>query len=69
MERKAKVELFEQIRREYEFGDGTVLGIDTGMRPSKTRPNQGHQLRVRSIQDFGVCRPAHRPDVGQARNH
>jgi hypothetical protein len=27
MERKAKVELFEQIRREYEFGDGTVLGI------------------------------------------
>jgi ActR/RegA family two-component response regulator len=27
MERKAKVELFEQIRREYEFGAGTVLGI------------------------------------------
>jgi hypothetical protein len=27
MERKAKVELFEQIHREYEFGDGTVLGI------------------------------------------
>ena len=27
MERRAKVELFEQIRREYEFGDGTVLGI------------------------------------------
>ena len=27
MERKAKVELFEQIRREYEFGVGTVLGI------------------------------------------
>ncbi len=27
MERKAKVELFEQIRREYEFGEGTVLGI------------------------------------------
>ena len=27
MERRAKVELFEQIRREYEFGDGTVLGV------------------------------------------
>src|ERR1700683_2999947 len=27
MERKARVELFEQIRREYEFGAGTVLGI------------------------------------------
>ena len=27
MERKSKVELFEQIRREYDFGDGTVLGI------------------------------------------
>ena len=26
MERRAKVELFEQIRREYEFGVGTVLG-------------------------------------------
>ena len=24
MERRAKVELFEQIRREYEFGVGTV---------------------------------------------
>jgi transposase len=27
MERRAKVELFEQIRREYEFGVGTVLGV------------------------------------------
>jgi hypothetical protein len=27
MERKAKVALFEQIRREYQFGEGTVLGI------------------------------------------
>jgi transposase len=27
MERRAKVELFEQIRREYEFGEGTVLGV------------------------------------------
>jgi len=27
MERRAKVELFEQIRREYEFGVGTVKGV------------------------------------------
>ena len=27
MERRAKVELFEQMRREYEFGEGTVLGV------------------------------------------
>lgn len=27
MERRAKVELFEQIRREYEFGSGTIKGV------------------------------------------
>ena len=27
MERRAKVELFEQIRREYEFGVGRVKGV------------------------------------------
>jgi hypothetical protein len=27
MERRANLELFEQIRREYEFGVGTVLGV------------------------------------------
>lgn len=27
MDRKAKVELFEQIRREYEFGVGTISGV------------------------------------------
>ena len=27
MKRRAKVELFEQIRREYEFGGGTIKGI------------------------------------------
>ena len=27
MERRAKVELFEQIRREYEFGPGTIKGV------------------------------------------
>ena len=32
MERRAKVELFEQIRREYEFGEGTVLGVARKLR-------------------------------------
>ena len=27
MDWKAKVELFEQLRREYEFGIGTVQGV------------------------------------------
>ncbi len=27
MERRAKVELFEHIRREYEFGIGTIKGV------------------------------------------
>jgi transposase len=27
MERRAKVELFEQLRREYDFGEGTVQGV------------------------------------------
>ena len=27
MERRTKVELFEQIRREYEFGVGSIKGI------------------------------------------
>ena len=27
MDRRAKVELFEQLRREFEFGDGTILGV------------------------------------------
>ena len=27
MERRAKVELFEQLRREYEFGIGSIKGV------------------------------------------
>src|SRR5579859_6484839 len=29
MERRAKVELFERIRREYEFGIGSIKGVAT----------------------------------------
>jgi hypothetical protein len=27
LEWRVKVELFEEIRREYEFGEGTILGV------------------------------------------
>jgi ActR/RegA family two-component response regulator len=27
LDRRAKVELFEQIRREYEYGEGTIKGV------------------------------------------
>ena len=27
MDWRAKVELFEEIRREYEFGEGTISGV------------------------------------------
>ena len=32
MERRAKVELFEQIRREYEFGVGSIKEVARGRR-------------------------------------
>lgn len=43
MERRAKVELFEQIRREYEFGEGTVRGdsAQAGCSPLEGAPGTG----------------------------
>ena len=55
MERKAKVELFEQIRREYEFGDGTVLGIARKL--GVHRPPDG-------TSGAGQCRTARAPGSG-----
>ena len=56
MERRAKVELFEQIRREYDFGEGTVLGV--------ARRLGVHRRMVR--QALGEC-PATRAQAGRAR--
>jgi hypothetical protein len=38
MKRRAKMELFEQIRREYEFGVRTIKGgVSTALRPLRWR--------------------------------
>ena len=60
MDWRAKVEMFEEIRREYEFGVGTIAGVASKLkvhrrmvreaigsalpRPRKRRPN-GHDGR------------------------
>jgi hypothetical protein len=43
MERRAKVELFEQIRREYEFGVGSIKGVarKLGVHRRMVRPSAG----------------------------
>ena len=43
----AKVELFEQIRREYEFGVGTVLGIAKKLGVVALHHNRGFSRRSR----------------------
>ena len=57
MERRAKVELFEQIRREYEFGVGTIRGV-------------AHKLRVhrRMVpQALASAEPPERKKVARER--
>jgi hypothetical protein len=63
MEKKAKVELFEQIRREYEFGVGTIIGVGTirGM---------AHKLKVhrRMVrQALASAEPPERKQVARGR--
>jgi len=43
MWRRAKVELFEELRRECEFGAGTIKGVATklGVHPRMVRPALG----------------------------
>ena len=56
MERRAKVELFEQIRREYEFGAGTIRGVAQQLGV--------HRRLVRQALEDAV--PPERKDVGRA---
>src|SRR3990172_1050433 len=55
--RRATVELFEDIRREYEFGSGTVAGV--------ARKFGVHRRLVREA--LGTARPPERPTKTRAR--
>ena len=47
MKRRAKVELFEQIRREYEFGVGTVKGVARKLGVHRRMVRQALAMRSR----------------------
>jgi hypothetical protein len=49
MERRAKVELFEEIRREYEFGIGSIKGVAAKLKV--------HRRMVRQALT-SACRPS-----------
>ena len=57
MERRAKVELFEQIRREYEFGD----------RDGKRRRAQAGRASADGASGAGQCRTAGAQAVAQRK--
>ena len=55
MDWRAKVELFEQIRREYEFGIGTIVGV--------AKKLSVHRRMVREAIGSAVPKPRKRPEV------
>jgi len=74
MERRAKVELFEEIRREYEFGAGTVsvLVSNAGSPASRGLASAGFRRASRLNRAFITIRPRLLPvsssscDIGEA---
>ncbi len=72
MDRRAKVEQFEQIRREYEFGVGTVQGVARKVwRPSSPgasgagkRYSPGSQTRRLGVSYSGSGQTIHRSGFG-----
>jgi hypothetical protein len=54
MERRAKVELFEQIRREYEFGIGSVKGVAHKLGVHRRMVRQARVPRRRSASGRSV---------------
>ena len=54
MDWRAKVELFEQIRREYEFGIGTIAGV--------SRKLSVHRRMVREAIGSAIPKPRKKPE-------
>ena len=54
MDWRAKVELFEQIRREYEFGIGTIVGVATKLGV--------HRRMVREAIGSALPKPRKKPE-------
>ena len=54
MDWRAKVELFEQIRREYEFGIGTIVGV--------AKKLSVHRRMVREAIGSALPRPRKKPE-------
>ncbi len=62
MERRKKVELFEEIRREYEFGVGTIKGVARKLREHRRMVRQAladaqPPARKRAAREWPVLRP------------
>ena len=56
MEWSAKVELYEQLRREYEFGIGTIRGVARKFGVHR-RQFRGHHTYLGIPSDLGARRP------------
>ena len=75
MNRRQKVELFEQIRREYEFGVGTMTGVARQSGVHRRLVRQALQSawppeRRRSVRSCPRLTPAppHHPEQGRAQH-
>jgi len=51
---RAKVELFEQIRLEYEFGVGTIQGVARKLRVHRRVVREAIQSAIRTAQEDGA---------------
>jgi hypothetical protein len=62
MEWRAKVELFEEIRREYEFGIGTVRGVARKLGVHRRQVRQALADAQPECDEEGPARPSARGD-------
>ena len=69
MDRRAKVELFEQLRREYEFGTGTVKGVARKFGVHRRMVRQAVESAVPPLRGYKArARPALGPVIPALRN-